>query len=304
VDAAMNLVGTSQSSVLSGTVTVVRAGFNPHTDVGTLLASTARPVETITTPNEFLQGIHLDVRVLSAQSLEVQTSLTRDIQADANLRVRGTLDRPNVLGNVTVNSGEAEFFGNKYIINRGEVNFYNPTKIEPVLDMDLETQVRGITVDITFSGTLNKLNFSYRSDPPLESNQIIALLAVGRVPTTVGGLASSQEVNNSSYVATGSNALLGQALSPASGRLQRFFGVSHIKIDPQLTDLTSIPQARLTLEQQISKDITLTYITNLSRTSEQIIRVEWALNKQWSVIALRDENGVFGIDFSYRKRFK
>jgi translocation and assembly module TamB len=138
----------------------------------------------------------------------------------------------------------------------------------------------------------------------LESNQIVALLAVGRVPTTVGGLASSQEVNNSSYVATGSNALLGQALSPASGRLQRFFGVSHIKIDPQLTDLTSIPQARLTLEQQISKDITLTYITNLSRTSEQIIRVEWALNKQWSVIALRDENGVFGIDFSYRKRFK
>ncbi len=304
MDAAMNLVGTSQSSVLSGTVTVVRAGFNPHTDVGTLLASTARPVETITAPNEILQGIQLDVRVLSAQSLEVQTSLTRDIQADANLRVRGTLDRPNVLGNVTVNSGEAEFFGNKYIINRGEVNFYNPTKIEPVLDMDLETQVRGITVDITFSGTLNKLNFSYRSDPPLESNQIIALLAVGRVPTTVGGLASSQEVNNSSYVATGSNALLGQALSPASGRLQRFFGVSHIKIDPQLTDLTSIPQARLTLEQQISKDITLTYITNLSRTSEQIIRVEWALNKQWSVIALRDENGVFGIDFSYRKRFK
>jgi translocation and assembly module TamB len=303
MDASMNLVGTSQSSVLSGTVTVVRAGFNPHTDVGTLLASTARPVETITTPNEILQGIHLDVRVLSAQSLEVQTSLTRDIQADANLRVRGTLERPSVLGNVTVNSGQAEFFGNKYTINRGEVNFYNPTKIEPVLDMDLETQVRGITVDITFSGTLNKLNFSYRSDPPLESNQIVALLAVGRVPTTVGGLASSQEVNNSSYVATGSNALLGQALSPASGRLQRFFGVSHIKIDPQLTDLTSIPQARLTLEQQISKDITLTYITNLSRTSEQIIRVEWALNKQWSVIALRDENGVFGIDFSYRKRF-
>src|SRR5258708_34042181 len=84
VDAAMNLVGTSQSSVLSGAVTVVRAGFNPHTDVGSLLAATARPVETITTPNELLQGIHLDVRVLSAQSLEGHTSLRRDIQADAN----------------------------------------------------------------------------------------------------------------------------------------------------------------------------------------------------------------------------
>ena len=91
---------------------------------------------------------------------------------------------------------------------------------------------------------------------------------------------------------------------PVGGRLQRFFGVSHIKIDPQLTDVTSVPQARLTLEQQISKDITLTYITNLTRTQEQIIRVEWDLSRQWSVIALRDENGAFGIDFQYRKRFK
>ena len=84
---------------------------------------------------------------------------------------------------------------------------------------------------------------------------------------------------------------------PASGRLQRFFGVSHIKIDPQLTDITSVPQARLTLEQQVSPDVTLTYITNLSRTDQQIVRVEWDLSKQWSVVALRDENGAFGIDF-------
>src|SRR5258708_22694779 len=86
VDGAMNLVGTSQSSVLSGTVTVVRAGFNPHTDVGSLLAATARPVETITTPNEFLQGIHLDLRVLSAHSQEVHTSLTLDRQTQTYLR--------------------------------------------------------------------------------------------------------------------------------------------------------------------------------------------------------------------------
>jgi translocation and assembly module TamB len=109
---------------------------------------------------------------------------------------------------------------------------------------------------------------------------------------------------NSNYLATGSNTLLGQAIAPASGRLQRFFGVSHIKIDPQLTGITSVPQARLTLEQQVSTDITLTYITNLTRTDQQIVRLEWDFSKKWSVVALRDENGAFGIDFQYRKRFK
>jgi translocation and assembly module TamB len=244
------------------------------------------------------------VNVVSSRALEVETSLTRNIQADANLRIRGTPQRPIVLGNVSVNSGQIEFFGNKYTISRGEVNFYNPSKVEPIIDMDLETQVRGVIVDISFSGPLNKLNFSYRSDPPLETNDIIALLAVGRAPQTVGGLASSQSTASTNYLATGSNALLGQAIAPATGRLQRFFGVSHIKIDPQLTDITSVPQARLTLEQQVSNDITLTYITNLARSDQQIVRVEWDFSKKWSVVALRDENGAFGVDFQYRRRIK
>ncbi len=304
LNGTLNLVGTSDNSVLSGNVVVIRAAFNPRTDVGSLLASTAKPVSVPTAPNEYLRGIQYDIRVTSSRNLEVETSLTHNIQADANLRLRGTPERLVVLGNVTVNSGQIEFFGNKYSIIRGDVNFYNPAKIEPLIDMDLETRVRGIVVDITFSGPLNKLGFSYRSDPPLETNEIISLLAVGRTPSALSGLASAQSTTNTSYVATSSNVLLGQAIAPSTGRLQRFFGVSHIKIDPQLNDITAVPQARLTLEQQISPDVTLTYITNLARTDQQIVRLEWDLSKKWSVVALRDENGAFGIDFQYRKRFK
>jgi translocation and assembly module TamB len=251
---------------------VTRAAVSPRTDVGSLLASTVRPVSAPSEPNEYLRGIQFDVHIESASGLEVETSMTHNIQADANLRLRGTPDRPALVGSISVNSGQIEFFGNKYTINRGEVNFYNASRIEPVIDMQLETQVRGITVNISFSGSLNKLNFSYRSDPPLEGNEIIALLA--------------------------------EAIAPVSGRLQKFFGVSHIKIDPQLTDVTAIPQARLTFEQQVSSDITLTYITNLAVTNQQIVRIEWDLNKRWSVVALRDENGAFGIDVQYKKRFK
>jgi translocation and assembly module TamB len=306
VDGSLALVGTSESSVLSGAVSVTRAVFNPRTDVGALLASTTTPVAD--TPNQYLQGLQLDVRVLTQRTLEVETSLSRNMQADADLRVRGTPDHPMLLGHVTVNSGQIEFFGNKYSINRGEVSFNNPAKIEPVINMDLSTQVRGITVDISFSGSLNKLNFSYRSDPPLEASDIVALLAVGRTPSTSGPLATSQTATNvnNSYLGLGteSNSLLSQAIAPNSGRLQKFFGVSHIKIDPQLTDVTIVPQARLTMEQQVSSDVTLTYITNLAVTNQQLVRVEWDFSRKWSAVALRDENGAFSIDFQYRKRFK
>ena len=89
-----------------------------------------------------------------------------------------------------------------------------------------------------------------------------------------------------------------------AGRLQRFFGVSRLKIDPQLTGLTGSPQARLTIEQQVTPEILFTYITDVSNTNTQLFRVEWAFNKNWSAILTRQESGYVGVDFAYKKRFK
>src|SRR6185437_756422 len=99
--------------------------------------------------------------------------------------------------------------------------------------------------------------------------------------------------------------VLGQAVSTAPSRLSKLFGITNIKIDPMVQGIvTNTPQARLTVEQQVSRDLTVTYVTNLSQTAEQVFRVEWALNRQYSVVAVRDENGEFGIDIQYKKRFR
>jgi translocation and assembly module TamB len=252
-----------------------------------------------------LQNMQLDIAIESAPNLMLQTSYTQDLQAEVDLNVRGTAARPSLLGRVSVREGEINFFGNKYIINRGEVNFYNPVRIEPVIDVDLQTRARGVDVNISLSGTLNKMNTSFRSDPPMSSTDIIALLAVGRSPDQVQSLAGGQTVSNQNYLETGANTLIGQAVAnPVSSRLQRFFGVSKLKIDPMLQGLEGTPQARLTLEQQISRNITLTYVTNLSNAQQQIVRLEWAINREWSVVAVRDENGIFGVDFAWKRRFR
>jgi translocation and assembly module TamB len=305
VNANINANGNTSRGLLTGTVTILRAGFNPQTDIGGLLQSSAKPIQTPSTPNEFLRNMALDLRVETVPNLTFQTAMASDLQAEADLRVRGTAAKPAVLGRVTINQGEIQFFGNKYSINRGEIGFYNPARIEPVVDMDLETRVRGIQVNISFSGPITKLNFSYRSDPPMQTNEVISLLAMGRAPDQTAGIASSQVVSNTNYVATGTNALLGQAVAaPVSGRLQRFFGVSRLKIDPNLQNLDATPQARLTLEQNISRDVTLTYITNLANANQQIVRLEWNLNRNLSLVLVREETGLVGVDFLYKKRFR
>ncbi len=300
----LRLTGTSASGILSGTATVSRVVLNPSADVGNLLASVATPAAAPGDQKDFLTGLQFDVRIESAPNLQLNTTLSRDVQAEVDLRLRGTPEHPVLLGNIVANQGDVRVFGTRYTINRGEINFINSVRIEPVLDLDLRTEARGITVDITISGTLGKLNINYRSDPPLQPRDIIALLTVGRAPNLTSSVPNAQVTNDVSALQSGANTVLGQAISPASNRLSKLFGITNIKIDPLVQGTTNTPQARLTLEQQISKEITVTYITNLSQTSEQIFRVEWALSTHYSVVALRDDNGEFGIDLQYRKRFK
>ncbi|HEY3744530.1 MAG TPA: translocation/assembly module TamB domain-containing protein [Bryobacteraceae bacterium] len=304
VNATVSLTGTSEESLLTGTVTIVRAAFTPRSDLGSLMSNlTKSTIAPIPQENDYILGMHLDVRIESEPNLEFQTSLTRGLQAEVDLRLRGTAARPTLLGDVSFSEGEISLFGNKYTLNRGDIRFFNPTRIEPVFDLEAQTRARGIDVNISFSGTASKLNVSYRSDPPLQPTDIIALLAIGRDPNISAGLAASQTTQPSA--ANGLGSVVGEAVaSSVTNRLQKFFGVTKIKIDPQLTGLDNIPQARITLEQQVSNDVTMTFITNIARTSEQIVRIEWDLSKQWSALAIRDENGLFGIDIQYKRRFK
>jgi translocation and assembly module TamB len=140
---------------------------------------------------------------------------------------------------------------------------------------------------------------------PVRAADIVALLTAGREPT-YGGILGPQAQIGQTWQQAGASALVSQAItSPITGRLERFFGVSRLKIDPQVTGLTTNnAAARVTLEQNITKSLTFTYITDLSRAQAQIIRAEWDLNDNWSAVAIREENGLFGIDFVYRKQLK
>ena len=303
-DSDLTLTGTSQRSQASGTVTIHRVSITPKSDLSTILESAAQPMRTPEASAGVLANMNLDVEIATAPDVAFETSVAQSIEADANLRLRGTAINPAVLGRVNITEGELVFFGNKYTINQGSVSFFNPAKIDPILNVDLETKARGVDVTLTVTGPINKLNVSYRSDPPLQWADIIALLATGRAPTDPT-LAVQNTGQSQNLQQLGASALVGQAISnPVAGNLQRFFGVSRIKVDPQLIGITGSPEARLTIEQQVSPDLLFTYISDVSSTSTQLFQVEWDFNRRWAAILTREENGYVGVDFAFKKRFK
>ena len=78
--------------------------------------------------------------------------------------------------------------------------------------------------------------------------------------------------------------------------------MSKIKIDPQAGGPESNPLARVTIEQQVSDKVTLTYISNLTQSAQQIVQIEYNVNRNVTIVAVRDQNGVVGFDVRWRQR--
>ena len=192
-NADLRLTGTSERSTLGGTITILRTGFNPQSDFSSIIAS--RPSRCARPRREpaCSAACSFDVQIETAPDIQFQSSLTQDLQVEANLRLRGTASNPALVGRINITQGQVVFYGTRYTINQGSVAFYNPLKIDPILDIDLETKARGIDITLTVSGPLNKLNLTPRSDPPLQFNEIVALLATGRTPTSDPTLLAQQD---------------------------------------------------------------------------------------------------------------
>jgi translocation and assembly module TamB len=296
-DADLGLTGSPHNSLLSGRVTVTKFGLTPQFDLGLYLARSRQP-SMLPPPDSPLNKLHFDVNIVSTPELQVQTALAR-ISGNADLRLRGTAARPQLLGRVDIAEGDVSISGTKYHVERGEITFKNPTRIEPVLNLDATARVRDYDITLGFHGPVDKLSLTYRSDPPLPEGDIIALLALGRTrEEAVVSQASEQTMTT-----TTSNAILGEALNSAtSSRMQKLFGISRIKIDPEAGGPENNPNARVTIEQQVSDQVTLTFISNLSQSAQQIIQLEYQVNRRVSVVAVRDQNGVLSFDVKYRQR--
>ena len=303
-NAELHWIGSRSSSTVSGDVTVTKLAVTPGFDFGSYLER-SRQSASITAANSPLYGVKLDVSVRTSPELQMKTTVAR-LSGDADLHLRGSLARPSVLGRADILEGDATFNGIKFRLERGDITFANPVAIEPQVNLQATTHVRNYDLDVTVTGTPERLNVNYRSEPPLPKSDIIALLALGH--TTGESEQLQQQSGQTLFTDQATNLIINQAInSTVSSRMQKLFGVSRVKIDPQGLTTETNPTARgpqVTIEQQFANNLTLTYSTNVSQSSEQIIEGEYFFNRSISIVGTRDQNGVVSFDIRIRRRKK
>jgi len=304
-NADVRLTGTTNSALLSGDVVVTKLAVTPGFDFGAYIVRSRQTV-VLSDSDSLSSRLKLDVHVVTTPELQMQSAVAR-LSGNADLRVRGTAERPAILGRVEVLEGEISFNGNKYKLERGDVTFANPAKTQPIIDLQAATRVRDYDITVQFRGDAsvpNGLKVTWQSEPQLPEADVIALLTLGRTHEESASVASS---GGFGFGGEASNLLINQALnSTVNSRLQRLFGASRVKIDPQgLASETALVRGpQVTVEQEVMSNLTLTYSTNVSVSNQQIIQLEYHVTRAISIVALRDWNGVVSFDFKIRHRMK
>ncbi|MGD0830695.1 MAG: translocation/assembly module TamB domain-containing protein [Terracidiphilus sp.] len=297
-DASFQLQGVQNNLVLTGDVQITRFTVSPDFDFAALAAQTN--AQTIAPPDAPSNHIRLDVRITSSPQLNFQNAYAK-LAGNVDLHLRGTVAAPSLLGRITITEGSAILAGTRYELQRGEISFTNPVRIEPSIDFNATARVEDYDITLGLHGTTQKMNVSYRSDPPLPEADVVALLALGRTESQQRLYTQQQQQLTNPTT----DALLGGALNSAvSSRVQKLFGAGSVKVDPNYLGAFGNSTSRIIVEEQLGRDLTLTYATNVNTTSQQLIQAEVAINRHVSLQLARDESGVFSVVLKATRRYR
>jgi translocation and assembly module TamB len=299
-DAQLHLQGLQNNLLLSGDVLITRFSVSPDLDIAALAAQAAA-VETIAPLDAPSNHIRLDVHIASSPQLNFQNAYAK-LAGNVDLRLRGTVASPSLLGRVSITEGSAVLAGTRYELQRGDIYFTNPVRIQPSIDLNATARVEDYDITLGLHGTPQQMTVTYRSDPPLPEADVVALLALGRTGNQQRLYTQQQQ---QALANPTTDALLGGALNATvSSRVQRLFGAGSVKVDPNYLGALGNSTSRIIVEEQLGSNVTLTYATNVNTTAQQLLQAEIAINRHVSLQVARDESGVFSVVLKATRRFR
>jgi translocation and assembly module TamB len=300
-DLKLRLQGSQNNLLLSGDLLITRFSVSPDLDIAALAAQAGNAIQAIAPPEAPSNHIRLDVHVVSASQLNFQNAYAK-LAGDVDLHLRGTIASPSLLGRISITEGSALIAGTRYELQSGEISFTNPVRIEPSIDLSATARVEDYDITLGLHGTPSRLAATYRSDPPLPEADVVALLALGRTASQERLYTQQQEQEVANPT---TDALLGGALNATvSSRVQKLFGAGSVKVDPNYIGALGNSTSRITVEEQLGRNVTLTYATDVDTTGQQLLQAEIAINRHLSLLVARDESGVFSMVIKATRRYR
>ncbi|MGE3511987.1 MAG: translocation/assembly module TamB domain-containing protein, partial [Vicinamibacterales bacterium] len=255
--------------LLTGRITVLRGAYREPISLADLaLGDSAAEVETAGLDEEtFVDRIRLDVALVTAEDLRVDNNYGH-AEIGANVTALGTVGQPGLSGRATIREGGQVFLGgNTYIIEQSTIDFTDPTRIEPELNLRARTRIGGYGITLGVSGTLDALENDLQADPPLSESDIVSILVTGRTLSEAGN--AQTEVARDQVLGYLSGDLLGfagRAVGLDAVRFERGLSQDTLPTDLALFAGDEDPSSRLTISKNVRRDVEIVLSQNLRQS--------------------------------------
>ena len=195
--------------------------------------------------------IRRDVAVTSSPQLDFQNSYAK-LAGTVDLTVRGSVAGGAIRGRIQITDGSATFAGTKYELQRGDIYFSNPVRIDPAIDINATARVETYDITVGLHGTMSNcgrpIALSLRSARPTSS-----LCSRSVAPRKKRSSIRNSRCRKGESCGT-TSALLGGALNATvSNRIGKLFGGGTEKIDPAFVGTLGNSTARITVQKQITR---------------------------------------------------
>src|SRR4029450_993430 len=308
VDAQIEIRGSQREQLISGPGNVRRAEYTQNIELADIV-NVRRGETTEESKLDLTSAVLNDLRVEGRNALVVRNNLA-DLVGSVSLRFDGPVSDPIISGRITATSGTLNFRNDRYEITRALLDLPAARNADPILNIQAESQIRGYRVIVSLTGPLSQPQAAVRSEPALPQDDVVALITTGQLATGD----TSTSVLSQSGLGTATS-LLTDALinAPAQRATSKLFGLTRFEINPIIGGTTgSTPAARLNLGRGISKEVTVTYSTNVTSDPNQILALEYRVSDRLSFVAqyeqgstkrLSSRSNVFNFEIRFRKRF-
>lgn len=249
-----------------------------------------------------------DLTIEGQNALVVRNNIA-DLTASVSLRITGTSANPEISGRIVATQGTILFRKDRYQVQRGVLEFPPNTAIDPIINLQAETEINGYQIFVNLAGPLTDtelLNATVRSSPALPQPDVISLITTGSLSNTGSGIPTlaSTGINTAAEVLTDSI-----INNPARRATDRLFGLNVFEIDPIISGERINPTARLTVGRQINNRLRVTYSTNLSQDQNQVLALEYRVSNKLSFVAQYEQRSLSNVtsnrdNFSFEVRFR
>ena len=165
----LTLKGKEDKYQASGEIIILEGAYFRDVDLNllSLVPRRSRSKEPVAAEadREFLKNISFDIAIGYRNPFIVENNLSL-LELKPDLRIKGTPDHLIMSGRASVEpGGTIKFQEKEFEVTRGIIDFLNPYRIEPTIDLESNTTVREWTIFLNVSGTPDNLSFTLRSDP-------------------------------------------------------------------------------------------------------------------------------------------